>query len=333
MRVVSSVTLNAVADTTICLTDGVRLGANTNGLIFQWTPAITLNNPNILNPIATPTLASTPYQLRAVIGSCSATDVVVIRTVPYPISNAGPDKIICYNGNTQLNGSHDGISFTWSPVSYLDNPTILNPVATPPRTTTYVLTALDNKGCPKPGRDTIVITVLPRVRASAGRDTVVVIGQPLQFNGTGGLNYLWSPSTGLSSTTIANPIGVYNASIDSVKYKLIVTDVAGCADSAFVRVIIFKTNPSVFVPTAFTPNNDGKNDIIRPIAVGILKINYFSIYNRWGQLVFTTTVDRAGWDGRIGGTLQNSGVFVWMVSAVDYLGKPIFLKGTVALIR
>ena len=333
VRVVSSVTLNAIADTTICLTDAVQLGANTNGLIFQWTPAITLNNPNILNPTATPTLASTPYQLKATIGSCSATDVVVIRTVPYPISNAGPDKILCYNGNIQLNGSHDGISFTWSPVSYLDNPTILNPIATPPRTTTYVLTALDNKGCPKPGRDTIVITVLPRVRASAGRDTVVVIGQQLQFNGTGGLNYLWSPSTGLSSTTIANPIGVYNASIDSVKYKLIVTDLAGCADSAFVRVIIFKTNPSVFVPTAFTPNNDGKNDIIRPIAVGILKINYFSIYNRWGQLVFTTTVDRAGWDGRIGGTLQNSGVFVWMVSAVDYLGKSIFLKGTVALIR
>ena len=159
------------------------------------------------------------------------------------------------------------------------------------------------------------------------------MGQPLQFNGTGGLNYLWSPATGLSSTTIFNPIGVYNASIDTVRYKLIVTDIAGCADSAFVTVRVFKTNPYIFVPTAFTPNNDGRNDVIRPIAVGIQKINYFSVYNRWGQLVFTTTENRKGWDGRIGGRLQNSGVFVWMVSAVDYLGAPIFLKGTVALIR
>ena len=153
------------------------------------------------------------------------------------------------------------------------------------------------------------------------------------FNGTGGVNYLWSPPTGLSSTTIHNPVGVYNSSIDSVRYKLIVSDAGGCLDSAFVTVRVFKTNPYIFVPTAFTPNNDGKNDVIRPIAVGIQKINYFSIYNRWGQMVYTTTVNRAGWDGRVGGTLQNSGVFVWMVSAINYAGKPVFLKGTVALIR
>ena len=98
-------------------------------------------------------------------------------------------------------------------------------------------------------------------------------------------------------------------------------------------VYVFKTNPYVFVPTAFTPNNDGKNDVIRPIAVGVEKINFFSIYNRWGQLVFTTTANRQGWDGRIGGVLQSSNVYVWMVSAIDYTGKTIFLKGTVTLIR
>ncbi|MBL7747601.1 MAG: gliding motility-associated C-terminal domain-containing protein, partial [Chitinophagaceae bacterium] len=185
----------------------------------------------------------------------------------------------------------------------------------------------------KPGRDTILVTVQPRVRAFAGNDTTVVVGQPLLFNGTGGVSYLWSPSTGLSSTTVFNPIGVYNSSIDSVRYKLIVRDAIGCADSAFVTVRVFKTNPSVFVPTAFTPNNDGLNDVVRPIAVGIRRINYFSVYNRWGQQVFTTTQNKQGWDGRINGRLQNSGVFVWMVSAQDYLGNNIFLKGTVTLIR
>ncbi|HQX97409.1 MAG TPA: PKD domain-containing protein, partial [Chitinophagaceae bacterium] len=282
VRVITNVSLSAIADTTICLTDAVQLNATTDGLSFQWTPAGTLDNPNIRNPIATPTTASTNYQITARVGSCSATDNVVITTVPYPVANAGADQTICYNTSALLNGSHDGISFTWSPVLYLDDPAVLNPVSTPPRTTSYILTALDNAGCPKPGRDTVVITVQPKVRASAGRDTTVVIGQPLLLQGSGGVSYVWSPNTGLSNTTIANPIGVYGPETDSVRYKLVVTDAAGCPDSAFVTVYVFKTNPYVFVPTAFTPNNDGKNDVIRPIAVGVEKINFFSIYNRWG---------------------------------------------------
>ena len=332
VRVVNTVTLRAINDTTICQGDAIQLNATSDGLAFSWTPVANLSNPNIINPVAI-TNNTTTYTVVATIGSCTATDQVIVTTVPYPVANAGPDQTICYNTDAQLNGSHDGVSFNWSPVSYLNNPVILNPISSPPRTTTYVLSAFDTRGCPKPGRDTVVITVLPKVRAFAGRDTTVVVGQPLLFNGTGGINYLWSPPTGLSSTTIHNPVGVYNSSIDSVRYKLIVSDIAGCIDSAFVTVRVFKTNPYIFVPTAFTPNNDGKNDVIRPIAVGIQKINYFSIYNRWGQMVFTTTVNRAGWDGRVGGTLQNSGVFVWMVSAIDYTGKPVFLKGTVALIR
>ena len=332
VRVVNAVTLRAINDTTICQGDAIQLNATSDGLTFNWTPVTNLNNPNIINPVAT-TNTTTTYNVTARIGTCVATDQVVVTTVPYPIANAGTDPTICYNGSIQLNGSMNGSRFIWSPTSYLSNPNVLNPVSSPPRTTQYILSAYDTLGCPKPGRDTIVITVLPRVRAYAGRDTVVVIGQRLQFNGTGGVNYVWSPSTGLSNPSIFNPVGVYNASIDSVRYKLVVTDIAGCADSAFLTVRVFRTNPSVFVPTAFTPNNDGLNDIIAPIAVGIQQIKYFSIFNRWGQRVFITTADRAGWDGRINGTLQASGVFVWMVSAIDYMGVPIFLKGTVALIR
>ena len=74
---------------------------------------------------------------------------------------------------------------------------------------------------------------------------------------------------------------------------------AGCVDSAHVSVKVFKTNPYVFVPTAFTPNGDGLNDDVKPIAVGVKQIKYFSIYNRWGQLVFKTTTNGQGWDGTI----------------------------------
>jgi gliding motility-associated-like protein len=132
---------------------------------------------------------------------------------------------------------------------------------------------------------------------------------------------------------IKNPIGQYGPEIDSVRYTVLVFDDAGCLDSAHVKVKVFKTNPYVFVPTAFTPNGDGLNDMVRPIAVGVKQINYFSIYNRWGQLVFKTSINGKGWDGTVQGKKQGSNVFVWMVSAIDYLDKPIFLKGTVTLIR
>jgi gliding motility-associated-like protein len=332
VRVVNAVSLRAINDTTICQGDPIQLNATTDGLSYVWTPAANLSNPNILNPIAI-TSTTTTYTIVSTVGSCSATDQVLVTTVPYPKANLGPDQIVCYNGSLQLNATHDGTSFTWSPTNYLSSPAVLNPIASPPRTTTYIFSSFDTKGCPKPGRDTIVITLLPRVRANAGRDTSVVVGQPLQLNGSGGVTYSWSPSTGLNNPSISNPIGTYTAAEDTIRYKLIVADAAGCVDSAFVVVKIFQVKPTVFVPTAFTPNNDGLNDVVRPICVGIDHLEYFSVFNRWGQLVYKTTADKAGWDGRINGRLQDSGVFVWMVSAVDYSGNKIFLKGTVALIR
>jgi len=126
---------------------------------------------------------------------------------------------------------------------------------------------------------------------------------------------------------------VYPANIDSIRYRVLVFNDIGCVDSSFVKVTVFKTNPYVFVPTGFTPNGDGLNDVVRPIAVGVKEIKYFRVYNRWGQMVFSTTTNGHGWDGRINGAPQGSNVFVWMVGAVDYTGKNITLKGTVTLIR
>jgi gliding motility-associated-like protein len=266
------------------------------------------------------------------VGSCSATDFVTVTTVPYPGSNAGQDTTICYNTPAQLNGSISGSSFIWSPTTYLTNSGTLNPIATPPRTTTFVLTVYDNLGCPKPGRDTVVVNVIPKLHPFAGHDTSVIVGQPLQFNASGGSSYLWSPSTGLNNVNIPDPIGMYVSEIDSIRYKVLVME-GNCFDSAFVTVRVYKTAPYIFVPSAFTPNGDGLNDVVRPIAVGIKKINYFRIYNRWGQMVFSTSTNGHGWDGRIAGRIQSTNTFVWIVSAIDYQDKPYFMKGTVTLIK
>jgi len=332
VRVVDHVTLTALGDTTICLGDEAQLNAATDGLRFEWSPIALVSDPAIINPVTTPT-GTTTYSITARIGSCSATDEVTVRTVPYPLARAGADTMICYNTSAQLHAQFIGSTFAWSPSFSLNNPQSPNPIATPFRTTAYVLTVYDNIGCPKPGRDTILVTVLPKVNAFAGRDTSVVVDQPLQFNATGGVVYSWSPATGLSATNIANPIGLYSSEIDSIRYKVLVTDEAGCSDSATIKVKVFITKPQVFVPTAFTPNGDGLNDVIRPIAVGIQQINYFRIFNRWGQLVFSTTTNEQGWDGTIGGKPQATNTYVWLVEAVDYLGRKFFKKGTVTLIR
>jgi gliding motility-associated-like protein len=332
VRVVDQVTLSVRSDTTFCRGDGVQLSASTDGLAFTWTPNTDLSNPNIVNPIANPP-ATTTYQLTARIGNCSATDDVTVFVVPYPSVNAGPDVTICYDASAQLNGNIIASNFFWRPQGSLNNPNILNPIARPGQTTSYILTATDTLGCPKPGFDTVVVTVLPKVNAFAGRDTAIVVGQPLQLNATGGETYLWSPPLGLNNINIANPVANLNGNPDSIRYKVLVRDIAGCLDSATVLVKIFKTNPQIFVPTGFTPNGDGRNDLLKPIGVGISRIDYFRVYNRWGQLVFSTTINGHGWDGKIGGKAQATNTFVWLVKAVDFTGKSVFQKGTATLIR
>lgn len=334
VRVVDHVTLKAAGDSTICLSDAAQLKATGDGLRFQWTPAVYLNDPALANPVATPT-GTTTFEVTSTIGSCSAKDAVTIRTVPYPAARAGKDTIICYNTPAFLHGSYAGSSFSWSPSYLLNNAQTIDPVTTPPGAGQfqYVLSVYDNAGCPKPGRDTIMVTVLPKVIAFAGNDTAVVVGQPLRLNATGGLYYNWFPPFGLSSDNISNPVAVYDAPADSIGYSVIVTDAAGCFDTAYVNVKVFNTDPQVFVPSAFTPNADGRNDVIRPIAVGITHIDYFRIYNRWGQLIFSTTTNGKGWDGTINGQPQGANTYVWIVRATDYTGKEFFKKGSVTLIR
>jgi gliding motility-associated-like protein len=132
---------------------------------------------------------------------------------------------------------------------------------------------------------------------------------------------------------IANPVARYNSETDMIRYRVLVYNEAECVDSAFLNVKVFQTIPSIFVPSALSPNDDGHNDFLRPIAVGMQKIEYFNVYTRWGQLVYSSILNGRGWDGRIGGKVQNAQTFVWMVKALDYKGGTYFQKGTVTLIR
>src|SRR6185503_20824837 len=114
--------------------DGVQLYAATDGLQFLWTPSTALSNPNIMNPIANPSITTT-YQLRSSIGKCFSIDDVIIKPVPYPLVDAGPDVDICFDTQTQLDGDVVASNYFWKPQGSLSNPNILNPIAHPGSTT------------------------------------------------------------------------------------------------------------------------------------------------------------------------------------------------------
>lgn len=334
VRVITSVNLAASNDTSICASDPVQLFANTDGLQYMWSPGQTLSNPNILNPIATPAITTT-YHITSRIGGCTATEDLVITVLPKPMVNAGNDVAICDNSTTQLNGQTNGTAFTWSNTSSLSDASVLDPIAIPTRTTSYILSATDiSSGCPKPSYDTVIVTVLPKVKAFAGNDTSIIATLPFQLKATGGVNYQWSPATGLDNPNIQGPVAMLDGNAEYVTYLVTVKDQAGCFDTASISLHVFKTGPEIFVPTGFTPNGDGRNDVFRPIYVGMKTIDYFSVYNRWGGLIYSHKLDDGqGWDGTIKGIKQNTGTFIWMVKATDVIGNVHFKKGTVLLAR
>ncbi|HYO22522.1 MAG TPA: T9SS type B sorting domain-containing protein, partial [Flavisolibacter sp.] len=165
----------------------------------------------------------------------------------------------------------------------------------------------------------------------AGRDTVVAINEPVQLNANGGVNvtYAWSPATGLNNTSLENPV----ATLDfDQRYELYAVTDKGC-DSRSSLLIKRYAGPTIYIPSAFTPNNNGKNDLLKVVPVGMKLFKYFAVFNRYGEMIFKTTDPAKGWDGRYKGTLLPTATFVVLAEAIDYRGRPFVQKATVTLVR
>ncbi|MEO8771837.1 MAG: PKD domain-containing protein [Ferruginibacter sp.] len=336
VRVVDTVTLKTGIDTTICQGDAIHLSIVSDALKYVWTqsPAgSTLDDPTLQSPLATPVLPLTTYYVTGHIGSCVDSDSIKVKTVPYPKANAGPDQTICAGTSTSIHAT-GGAFYAWSPAAYLSSPGTANTnVLLPPGSITYTVSVTDTLGCPKPVTDAVTVFVNIIVADAGPRDTSVVIYQPLQLNGTGSTNFLWTglPTTQwLSNTTIANPVSLPQ---DDITYVLKTTDSIGCFDTDTITVHFYKVAPDLYVPTGFSPNGDGTNDVLRPLALGLKSVDAFKIYNRWGQVLFSTSKIGVGWNGKFGGLDQDPGTYVWYAEGTAYTGKKLFKKGTVVLIR
>jgi gliding motility-associated-like protein len=136
-------------------------------------------------------------------------------------------------------------------------------------------------------------------------------------------SYLWSSGQSTSTIPILNP-GLYT---------LQVTDSNGCMGTDSISITDSTCPQYVYLPNAFTPNGDGKNDIFRPVFAGAASTFRFAVYDRWGRAVFVTTTPGAGWDGTTGGRPQPAGTYVWECVYQLYQEQEHMQRGTVMLIR
>ncbi len=133
-------------------------------------------------------------------------------------------------------------------------------------------------------------------------------------------------------STVPDPIHTFTDTVFS-NIRLIVLNEAGCKDT-LIRTLDLICEPTIDVPTMFSPNGDGNNDIVYVRGWGIKKLLEFKIYNRWGQLIFETDDINIGWDGTsFNGEPQNIETYVYIVRAEDYYGKVLSIKGYISLIR
>ncbi len=218
-------------DKRICVGGTAQLVVN-GGVSWVWSPAAGLDNPFSAVPEASPTTTTTYTVVATDANGCTASEEVVVTVMTELKVYGGEDQTICSGQVAQLDGQ-GGVRYQWSPTTGLSNPNIANPTANPSTTTTYTVTVTNPMGCT--GTDQVTITAGGNLAANAGLDQTVCAGQSANLRATGGLTYRWSPTTGLSNSTVSNPTATPNS---TTTYTVTVTDVNGCTgtDQVTVRV-------------------------------------------------------------------------------------------------
>ena len=332
-----------------CKTDNVLLNPVTQALSFLWRESDglnTLNSYSIKNPTALPINNATTYYVAANLGHCADSSKVTVYVSPYPkvaiVQPATDTATICYGDSIKLNATKTGAYIAWSPINGLSNSNTTSLYAKPDSTTTYVVSVRDTFYCAKSVTDTVTINVVPPFSVNAGDDTSVVVTEKLplyahiaETSFPFSVSYQWSPATYLDNIYAQNPLLtpdiIYK---DNITYTVTATttDAAHCKGTGSLKVTFYTTKPNIFVPTVFTPNGTDYRTLL-PICVGISQFNYFRVFNRDGQQVYSTNQIGKGWNGQYNGMLADVGTYVFEVSGIDYNGNPIYHKGTLVLLR
>jgi len=319
--------ISALGVTLICPGDSVILTI-LGGDDYEWTwdPIDGLSSGTGDSVIASPDVTTT-YTATGV-GICGTLyRDVTVEVPPAPIANAGPDQSLCPGDTINLLGS-GGDTYLWSPPSYLSALDIANPEVQSPLTNMfYQLVVFDTSGCSD--TDDVMVTLYDLPIIDAGVDQYMVEGGFAQLDASGAVTYTWTPdefvTDPLASSTTAFPE-------DTTVYYVVGVDANGCENFDSMTVFVLDQT-LVASPTAFTPNGDGLNDTYKPILIGLGEITEFSIYNRWGDLIFASGDPTIGWDGTFRANEQEIGNYVVVIHALDGFGVEIVKSSMVLLMR
>ncbi len=278
--------VDAGSDTTICADESLVIGTtSTTGYLYNWTPTSTLSSASVSDPTASPEAPVTTYILIVTDSNgCLKTDSVIVTMLQSAMVDAGPDGEICWGDSVQIGiGLLMGQTYSWSPVTTLDNPTSSNPLADPTISTTYTVT-VSFENCP-PITDDVWVEVHPLPNAKATdyllQDTsYITLGNSILLIATGGLEFTWLPEAGLSNPGLYNPVATPDS---TTNYIVEVVDIYGCVNWDTVRVDVDSVN--FWVPTAFTPDENGFNDAFI-IRIKDLETFQLLVFDRWGEQVF-----------------------------------------------
>lgn len=298
---------------------------------YTWKPGMFLSDssaqsPEVYVPNSVTYTVSTQGR-----NHCIVKDSVHIYVPVHHFGVNPKDTSICAGNTVQLHAK-GATYYQWYQNGYksatsLSCQTCASPIASPTDTTTYQVVATDSVFCSDTLFAKINVKPIPDVKIVT-HDTTLDYGSNIQLAATGAQIFTWSPANTLSNPNIVNPIA---SPTEPVTY--VVTGVAadGCSAQDTVRINI-NYRGRLYVPSAFSPNKDGRNDRFRVANFTFEKILEFHVYNRWGQEVFTAT-DNKGWDGTWKNVPQDMDTYEYLVRVGFPDGFVETFKGDVTLVR
>lgn len=321
-------------DKVICMFDTVHLYASVTPHDFEdytylWTPGLKLSDSTIKNPIFNGYSTQEYIVYVETPNGCIGKDTIEVVVNPSKFITLNfDDTMICSDDSIQIIAG-GAVNYQWTPAYGLSNDTISNPMANPSYSTLYTLVAENEYGCLD--TQTVNLQVAPTIVSDMPDSIHIWPGESYEIElTTNGHYFQWFPPEGLSNTTIGNP----TASPDvRTRYFVNISGEIGCTIVDSIDIIVHLE--SIFdIPNAFVPGNSNVNNGLFKIERrGIVTLDNFQIFNRWGNKVFETTDINAGWDGTFNGQPQPKGVYVYQIEATLNNGKKVTLQGNVTLIR
>lgn len=323
----------AVDDTTVCEGTTIAFGNSSLGATtYNWNfgdgTTSTVQAPSHL-------FAPGTYQVSlATQGQygCKDTTVKYIVVSRYPTLTVGNDTTICLGGSASLKAASNK-DIRWEPSTYLNSANIPNPVSAATESVKYVVFATDPaSGCFR--KDSLDVTVQKRpvieIETESG---TFIAGRPIQLmvHTEEGAIFNWSPADFLSCSNCPDPVSTARL---STSFNLLVKDKNNCFTvDTVVNINITEGEKAFDMPTAFKPSGEAPNNLFKVQGYNIKQLLEFKIFNRWGNMVFSSTDISKGWDGTFQGKAQPVDSYVYTIKVETFDGRIETKTGTVLLLR